>query len=57
MALRDKYLNTKEAAEYIGYSVSGLRKLMAIGLIPFTKPRGRLYFKKLDLEKFIQNEL
>lgn len=49
-------MSTKEAAEYLGYSVSGLRKILAIGLIPYTKPRGRLYFKVEDLDDFISRE-
>lgn len=50
-----KYLMTKEAALYLGYSISGFRKLLAQGLIPYTKPRGKLYFKASDLDKFIEN--
>lgn len=52
-----KYLRTREAAEYVGYSVSGFRKLLAIGLIPYTKPAGRLYFRRSDLDMFMAKEL
>lgn len=51
-----RYMSTKEAAEYLGYSVSGLRKILAIGLIPYTKPRGRLYFRVEDLDNFVSRE-
>lgn len=51
-----RYMSTKEAAEYLGYSMSGFKKILAIGLIPYTKPRGKLYFRVTDLEKFILNE-
>lgn len=57
MAGRGKYLNTREAAVYIGYSVSGFKKLLNKGRIPYTKPAGRLYFKMSDLDLFIENEL
>lgn len=50
-----KYMTSREAAQYLGYSISGFRKLLALGLIPYTKPSGRLYFKVSDLNKFIEN--
>lgn len=53
MCADGKYMNTREAAEYIGYSVSGFKKLLSAGLIPYTKPAGRLYFRKRDLEAFM----
>lgn len=49
-------MSTMEAAEYLGYSLSGLKKILALGLIPYTKPRGKLYFKVSDLDSFIKNE-
>lgn len=55
MAGNGKYLNTKEAAQYLGYSLSGFKKLLAQGLIPYTKPKGKLYFKVDELNKFIEN--
>lgn len=51
-----KYMSTMEAAKYLGYSLSGLKKILALGLIPYTKPRGKLYFKVSDLDSFIKNE-
>lgn len=52
-----QFFSTKEAAEYTGYSVSRFRHLVCDGYVPYTKPRGRLYFKKSDLDNFILNNL
>lgn len=51
------YLRVREAAKYIGYSESGLRKLLRMGIIPYTKPVGRIYLSKAVLDRFISNEL
>lgn len=50
-------MTTREAAEYCGYSLSGFKKLLATGIVPYTKPRGRLFFRKRELDAFILNEL
>lgn len=51
------YMSSREAAEYVGYSFRHFKRLVADGTIPFTKPRGRLFFRRLDLDRFINNEL
>lgn len=56
MCGKGKYMSTREAAEYLGYSMSGFKKILAIGLIPYTKPRGKLYFRVSDLDMFVANE-
>lgn len=53
--MNQNFLKTKEAAEYIGYSVSGFKKLVYKGIIPYTKPAGRLFFYKKDLDGFLSN--
>lgn len=52
-----RYMTTKEAAEYTGYSLVHFKRLVHEGVIPYTKPRGRYYFSVCDLESFIKNEL
>lgn len=52
-----KNLNVHDAAKYIGYSEGGLRKLLKSGVIPYTKPAGRIYISKDNLDRFISNEL
>ena len=46
-------LTLKEAAERLGYSESGLRKLIAKRAIKFAKPGGRYKFKLEWLEEFV----
>ena len=44
-------LNLEEAAEYTGYSISYLYKLTSKGIIPHSKPNGKMIFlskEKLD---------
>ena len=57
MANCEKYLNTKEAAKLLKVSVRTLRRYYENGIIPYTKPMGRYYFKKSQLTAFINNEL
>lgn len=57
MCGKGNYMSSREAAEYVGYSFRHFKRLVADGTIPFTKPRGRLFFRRLDLDRFINNEL
>ena len=44
----------KEAALYIGISQSTLYKLTSAGIIPFSKPNGKLiYFSRAELDKWL----
>lgn len=54
---REKYLNTRQAAEFLGVSVRTLRRYVASCSIPYTKPMGRYYFARSKLVAFINNEL
>lgn len=48
------YLNSLQAAEYVGYSRGYFYKLVENGSIPCTKLRGKtLRFKVADLDKFL----
>ena len=51
-----KAFNVLEAAEYTGYTVNYIRKLVHQGKIPFFKPmgrKGRVFFKPSELQDFL----
>ncbi len=44
----------KDAAQYMGISQSTLYKLTSAGIIPFSKPNGKLiYFSKAGLDRWL----
>ena len=50
-----KYLSVREAAEYIGYSVGYIYKLVAINAIPCYAPNGgRIIFNRVELDEWIK---
>ena len=54
MKTETKLLKTAEAAEYLGFKVSYLHKLMMRKVIPYYKPNGKqCYFDKQDLDNFL----
>ena len=46
-------LTTTEAAEYLRYKPSYMRKLIMLNKVPFIKFEKAVRFKKDDLDKFI----
>jgi len=49
-----KLLTSKEAAKYLGISLSFLRKMMMNRIIPMYKPNGKLcYFDPADLDAYL----
>jgi excisionase family DNA binding protein len=50
----DAWMSTRDAAEYLGLSVSSLHKLTAARKIPFEQSgsRGRCYFKRAALDEW-----
>lgn len=49
-----KLLNSREAADYLGISLSYLRKMMMNRVIPMYKPNGKLcYFDPDDLDAYM----
>ena len=51
-----KYLSVREAAEYIGYSVGYIYKLVAINAIPCYVPNGgRIIFNRVELDEWIRS--
>lgn len=53
---KETYLRSKAAAAYLQVSFRTLQNYIAQGLIPYTKPAGRLLFKERDLDAFLANE-
>lgn len=50
-------MNAQEAAEFLGYKLSYLYKLVSEGAIPYLKPRGKLYFEKDSLVRWMKSSL
>lgn len=54
MTQKRKFLNSSEAAEYLGLSISYFRKLMMKRAIPMYKPSGKLcFFDPDDLDAYL----
>ncbi len=54
MNTQRKLLTSKEAAQYLGISLSFLRKMMMNRIIPMYKPNGKLcYFDPEDLNAYL----
>lgn len=52
--MQRKLLTSKEAAQYLGISLSFLRKMMMNRIIPMYKPNGKLcYFDPADLDAYL----
>ncbi len=48
------YLSVREAAEYMGFSVSYIYKLVAAQVLPHYAPNGgRILFKRVELDDWI----
>jgi excisionase family DNA binding protein len=50
----DVLLTTADAAEILGISVSGVRRLMGRGDLPAVKVGGSVRFRRVDLETFME---
>ena len=50
-----EYLTLEETSVYFNLSKSWLHKRTSKKEIPFYKPKGKIYFKKLELENWISN--
>lgn len=50
----DRWLTTKEAADYLGKSVNALHILTSRKQVPFHRdgPNGKLYFRKSELDEW-----
>ena len=55
MAIENKFITIKEVAEYLGYSVGYLYKLVSKNEIPFYQPTGsKILFDKNEIEKGVK---
>ena len=48
-------MNAQEAAEFLGYKLSYLYKLVSEKKVPYLKPRGKLYFEKDSLVRWMKS--
>lgn len=48
------WLTTKRAQEYLGVSRKFIDRLKDEGKIPFYKVRGRIFFRKEDLDRLVE---
>ena len=48
VGIEKRFINAQEVAEYLGFSVSAIRKWVRCGTIPFHKVNGGIRF---DIEK------
>lgn len=53
--IKIKWLRTKEAAKYLGISITQIHVLKSQGVLPFTKLGGSIYFDKSDIDKVLEN--
>ena len=51
MEIQKRFLSVSEVADYLGFSVSAIRKWVRLGMIPFNKLNGGVRF---DIEKIDQ---
>ena len=52
---KERYLRSRQAAEYLGVSYRTLQYYIADGLIPCSKPAGLWLFRESDLDAFMMN--
>lgn len=50
---KNEWLNTQEASEFLKVTPRSLHNYKERGLIPFSISRGKLLFRKIDLEKYL----
>lgn len=48
-------MKPQEAADFLGYKLSYIYKLASKGKIPYLKPRGKLYFEKDSLVRWMKS--
>jgi excisionase family DNA binding protein len=54
----DRLVGINDAAETLGYSVSGIRQLISTGVLSVVRlrPTGRYRFRVSDLERLVAND-
>ncbi len=55
----DEWMDSKQAAAYLGISLHALHKLTAARALPFAQdtPRGRMYFRRSDLDRWREQQM
>ncbi|MEX2345287.1 MAG: helix-turn-helix domain-containing protein [Balneolaceae bacterium] len=48
------WLRTKEAADYLGISITQIHTLKRNGILPFSKIGGSIYFKRQDIDEILE---
>jgi excisionase family DNA binding protein len=55
--MEKKYLTLQEVAEYLGYSVNGIRNLIQQNRIPYENPtNGKLIFVREDIDSWVKGD-
>lgn len=54
--MRTRNITIKEAAEFLRVAYRTVQRYLADGLIPYTKPAGRVLIKEQDLIDFVNME-
>lgn len=52
----DEWLDSKGAARFMGVSLRSIMTYKEMGILPFSKVAGKLYFNREDLLKVIENK-
>lgn len=48
-------MNTRELAEYLGMDRQSIYQLIHQNKIPYMKPAGKLFFDRVEIEKWLQD--
>ncbi len=54
--MQKRLLNVPEVADYLGFSVSAIRKWVRRGMIPFNKVNGGIRFDIERIDQWLQKE-
>ena len=57
MRVEKRFLNVPEVAEYLGFSISAIRKWVRRGTIPFNKVNGGIRFDIERLEQWLAKKV
>lgn len=52
---RQEWLCEKDTRAFLGVSRGTLYKYRKVGVLPFTKFQRKIYYRKVDLEQFLEN--
>ena len=54
--MQKRYLRIPEVADYLGFSISAIRKWVRRGAIPFNKVNGGIRFDIEQINQWLENE-